>query len=671
MYINYEWVKQYLENAPSLEEAARLLNQTGLETEIENGGLEIEHTVNRPDAMSHFGVARELAVKLGGGLIVPPVYEGAIEKLEGWRVDSCDPAECPRYIALLIHNLKAEPSPPWLVERLESIDQTCHNFLVDITNFLLWEFGHPSHAFDGGMVAGKHLIIRFGEKGETLTTLDGNDHDAEGLLCIADEEKPVAFAGVMGGQNSEVRDDTTEVLLELASFKPVRVRRTGASCNINSDARHRFERGIDREKMERVIRRFIFLLKQQQPQAEVVGQHDMDLTPFERPQVFLRRSYLDKLLGIHLPDQQVTDLLVTMDCDVEHRPEGWSVSIPGYKVDVVREVDLVEEVIRFAGLDLLVTDLPEFRGADLKPDPIRDSTNAIRMTLQGLGLQEAYTYSFMPQEWDTRFVPSGEPIRLRNPMTLKQAVMRRRLLPGLLDAVLGNLKRGIGEIAFFETGHTFNEGREPHHLAVVIADTNEQNHWWNPSLAHPFYQIKGVFEALVTRLGWNMLELRDEAPGYLNPAESLGVYFKDVCVGGFGSLAHSIMQSGKSFKFDSAPAILELDLEFVAQLSNGWSHAEELPKHPGMKMDLAFVLDKSHPYDAIRNHILELALPDMETLELFDHFEGKSIGPGKKSLGFRFRFQARDRTLTSEEVNRSMDRVVISVREAFGGEIRM
>ena len=673
MFFDYQWIKDYLPQAPSLAEAARILNETGLETEVDGNGLEIEHTVNRPDAMSHFGVARELAVKLGTKPTSPAVYAGELPPLQGWTITSYDALECPQYTGLKLDGVVAAPSPPWLKEKLAAIDQTSHNLLVDLTNFLLWEYGHPSHAFDAEKIEGRQIHVRPGAKGERLTTLDGRDHSAAELLCITDRQGPIAFGGVMGGLESEVTENTTSLLLELACFRGSSVRRTGRNCNILSDARHRFERGVDRENMEQVMRRFIYLLQREQPSITVAGFLDMDLAPFKRAEVVLRRAQLDRLLGIHIEDETVTTLLSSMNCGWSAIDHGWQVSVPGYKVDVTREVDLIEEIIRFAGLDLLKSDLPAFQGIDFKADPIRDSTADIRNLLTGTGYQETCTYSFLPEPWDLAFASGGEPLRLRNPMSENQAVMRRHILPGLLDSVRRNLNRGIADLAFFEIGHTFHGGTEPHHLAVVITQGKERDTWWQTAHAHPFYIIKGVFELLRHQLGWSGLTTEGAAPAYFQAGESLGIRQEGNLIGGFGTLAKTTLTALDRAQLEiSAPlAVMELDLSFLLKTPAPFPDVRELPIYPGIQQDLAFVLDTEHSYQTVENHLRTLDLPHLESLSLFDVYAGKSVGQNKKSLGFRFRFQADDRTLTGEEIAQSMSRAIRSVEEKFGATVRV
>lgn len=668
MYFDYDWVKQYLQDAPSLEDAAHLLNSTGLETEIEDGGLEVEHTVNRPDAMCHYGIAREISVKTGAEMVDPPIYEGNLGPLDSWTITSEDASECHRYIGVLVENVAATPSPAWLKERLEAIEQTSHNLLVDLTNFLLWEFSHPSHAFDADKLRGNTIGVRRATKGEELTSLDGRHHEVDGLLCITDAEGPIALAGVMGGQNSEVDDQTTRLLLELAVFRGATARRTGNATNIHSDARHRFERGVDEENMDRVIRRFLYLLLQEQPEARIVGMADMNLKPFERNHVLLRRQQLDRLLGIQLSDEEVLGLLRRMDFQPEVVDGGWNVAAPGYKVDVVREADVIEEVIRFAGLDRLDATLPTAGGSDYKPDPVIVHGDEAREALRAMGLQEIISFGFCSEEADASVKGSHEPVSLRNPMTNKQAVMRRNLLPSMLECLRYNQSRGQVNLGMYEIGHTFGVKDEPIHLSVGLSFGKDQQHWWGDVGVHPFYRIKGVYETLAAKLDFSSLELRPQAPEWLKKGEALGIWKGDTCLGGLGTLSPHLVER---FELSTVPVVLELDISFLHEIGSVGVVAEKLSSFPAMKIDLAFVLDKVHGYQQVCEHIQGLKLPNLESLGLFDVYEGKALDGGKKSLGFRFRFRAPDRTLTSEEIAGTMEKVKESVCGQFGATIRM
>ena len=668
MLLHFDWVKDYLKDAPSLDEAAKLLNSTGLETEINGEGLDIEYTVNRSDAMSHFGVARELAVKLGSDTLKPPIDETPFEPLSGWAVQSCDPLECPQYMALKIENVTNSPSPAWLVSRLEAIGQTSHGLLVDLTNFLLWEHGHPCHAFDAQKIQGQTITIRFGVDGEQLITLDERKHNASGLLCIADSQRPIAFAGVMGGLNSQVDDQTQSILLELAVFHPSSVRQTGRQCRIHSDARHRFERGIDREQMEHVMRRYVYLLKQEQPDAIVVGLFDMNLKPFQRIALTLRKQRLHRLLGIEIDEGKVLETLTAMDCRPQPTTQGWDIQVPGFKVDVTREIDIVEEVIRFQGLDALHSELPAFRGVDLKPNVLRLQTEKLRQRLIGFGFQETCSYAFLSRAWDLAFEPSGKPLQIKNPLSESYAVMRRNILPNIIEAIRRNLNRGATELSFFEVGHVFREGKEPHHLAIAFVEAKDRQTWWEASKTHPFYRMKGVFEALQSRLSWTQLELKPSNLSYLNPEEALAITFKGAVIGGLGSLSSNLL---RIWDLSAPVTVLELDLGFLNTHDGPTTTVQPLSPYPGMTIDMAFVLDKVHSFHDVHAFILSLRAKNLGSLSLFDAFEGKAVGANKRSLGFRFRFQRDDRSLTNEEVAAQMERVVASVQEKFGAIVRM
>lgn len=667
MYFHYDWICDYLEAPPTLQEAARLLNETGLETEISGAGLEIEHTVNRPDAMCHFGVARELAVKTGTALVAPPVFEGELPVLEGWTIEAEDPDLCPQYLGLKVDGINDMPSPPWLRDRLEAIDQTSHNFVVDLTNFLLWEFGHPSHAFDAERIEAQTITIRFGRSGEKLVTLDGREHDAAGFLCITDRVRPIAFAGVMGGENSEMDSGTTSLLLELARFDGYEVRRTGRGCQIESDARHRFERGVDPENMDRVIRRFLHLLWKHQPQARLIGLHDMNLQPFQRPEVHLRQGRLHQLLGIELDREVVTTWLQRMDCRPVWREAGWDLHIPGYKVDVTREVDVIEEVIRFAGLDLLSSELPPFAGSDYAEDAKRDLASRTRSLLATLGFQEACTFSFLAESWDRTFSPKGEPVRLRNPMSEAQGVMRRMILPNLLDTIRRNVNRGNVGFGLFEIGHVFEGVSEPQHLAVALVGHLQTEHWWDAPQPHPFYRVKGMVEALAAHLRWPCLVFEPSSAAFLDEAIAQTVRVGDRVIGCFGALAPRLRHE---LDLDVEVVVLEFDLSQLPAVAPRSGAIEEIPSFPGIQIDMAFVVDDEVSYGAMKRHLDDCDMPYLERFDLFDRYRGKAVPRGKKSLGFRFHFRAKDRTLTNDEVAKTMDEVVESVQRKFGAVIR-
>ncbi|MCB1041689.1 MAG: phenylalanine--tRNA ligase subunit beta [Acidobacteria bacterium] len=667
MFFSYDWIKKYLPGAPELAEVARLLNETGLETEVLKGGVEVEHTVNRPDAMCHFGIARELSVKTGLPLHEPEIYEEPFKHLDGWRIDSTDAVGCPQYMGLLIEHVAATPSPSWLVRHLEAIEQTSHNLLVDLSNFLLWEFGHPCHAFDADRVGGQQIIVRKGESGERLTTLDGRDHDAEGLLCIADDTRPIAFAGVMGGENSEVHSGTTRLLLELARFDPSSVRATGRRCNIHSDARHRFERGVDPERMEQIVRRFVQLLLAEQPQARVVGWMNMDLKPFKRTELLLRSKRLARILGIELSHKEVTDLLVSMGFAPQERDGGWWVSCPGYKVDVVREIDVIEEVIRFAGLDRLDTSLPAMAGSDYDAQSIAAFEDHLLKIIKEMGLQEARTYSFLNPATEKLFGGDADPVFLRNPMSESQAVMRRNILPNLIEVLSRNVRHGNKNLRLFEMGHVYHGQIEPHFLAITITAGNETEGWWEPSNHHPFLVLKGYVMQLFDEMGWPEIEVVSRPCSYLEEEISLGLNMGGASIGFMGMLSNRILGH---FDLDQPVAVCEMDLSMVRAQPKKKRPFKALALFPGIQIDLAFVVDLATSYADLAGAIATANLPNLEDVQLFDQYVGKALGSGKKSLGFRFRFRSSERTLTNDEVMQSIDRLVSQLADQFGASLR-
>jgi phenylalanyl-tRNA synthetase beta chain len=666
MLFSPTWIQEYLAAPVSCADAASWLNRCGLETEMRDGLLEVEHTVNRPDAMSHFGIARELSAASGISLLHPQPYEGEIPPLTGFTLQSESSQACPRYMALLVENLVAAESPAWLVERLASIGQKCHGLLVDLTNFLLWEMGHPSHAFDADKLEGGGLTVRTAEAGARLRTLDGRERDVAGLLCIHDGCKPVALAGVMGGENSEIDGRSSRLLLELAQFDPVRVRESGKRTQIHSDARHRFERGIDPEAMETILRRFLFLLRREQPQARVVGLCQWQDQPFRRPALLLRASRLERLLGIALPQDVVTELLQRMDMRPQVLDEGWHVQVPGYKVDVSREVDVIEEVIRFAGLDRLEASQVAMPGSDYDESLSQEWTLKVQETLRSCGLQEIISYSFISTAAARQWQAQGEGVMLANPLSETTAVLRPSLLPSMLDCLAYNHRRACASAALFEVGEVFDGSGERRHLALGLLGTPAPS-WWNDKPMPGFFRLKGCLEALCRRMGWPQTQLLAATHPFFQPGLSFQLMIADRQAGWLGAPAQALCLARD---LEAPTLVAELDLAGCMALPTRLPPVEAAKLHPAIEIDLAFVLAKSVSYQSLREHFVTWSLPWLEALELFDVFEGSSLGAGLRSLGLRFTFRAAARSLTREEVTQTLQEAVESAKHKFAAVIR-
>jgi phenylalanyl-tRNA synthetase beta chain len=667
MYFDYQWISDYLEKTPTLEEAAVILNQTGLETEICGNGLEIEHTVNRPDAMCHFGVARELSVKTGTQLIFPETDSAPLAELDDWTIQSENHSGCWHYMGLLVDNVENCVSPAWLQKKLETIEQTPHGLIVDLTNFLLWEMGHPSHAFDAEKIEDQTVRIRFAKPGEELTTLDGKEHNVEGLLCITDSKRPIALAGVMGGKDSEVDSSTRSLLFELAMFNPVLVRKSARKTQILSDAKHRFERGVDEEAMDRIVRRFIYLLKREQPQIRIRGLKNFCSKSFECPSVLLRKNRLDKLLGVSIPREEVLDLLTRMDFQPIAEGPDYQLKVPGYKVDVSREVDVIEEIIRFAGLDRLPSILPAISGSDYQPAPQDTHRKNIRTMLKESGFQEILTYSFLSGKNESFFQQNGSPIEIRNPLSESSRVLRRNILPLMLQTAGRNFARGQKDLHFFEMGHVYRENEEIYSLACLVSHPNEKASWHESSRVHPFYEIKGTVERLMEELGLDNLKWAESELKGMDPNVCLSLELNGEAIGWAGILAPELLDS---LNLDLPVAVLELELKFLADHHIQASNQFTLSPFPSIQIDLAFVMDRDVPFEKVKNHISAQNLSFLEHLSLFDVYSGKSLEKGKKSMGFRFVFRAPDRTLTSDEVNQTIQTMTDRVMKEFNATIR-
>lgn len=666
MLFSPSWIQEYLGAPLSCAETADWLNRCGLESEVRQGLLEVEHTVNRPDAMSHFGIARELATASGIPLLSPPIFTGEIPPLPGFSLQSESSLACPRYMALLVENLLAGESPAWLAERLTAIGQKCHGLLVDLTNFLLWEMGHPSHAFDADKLEGNGLSVRTAGAASRLRTLDGKEREVEGLLCIHDGAKPVALAGVMGGENSEIDRNSQRLLLELAQFDPVRVRESGKRTHIHSDARHRFERGIDPEAMEFILRRFLFLLLREQPQARVVGLCQWQAQPFTRQALLLREARLERLLGIALPHPLVSDLLQRMDMRPRATDEGWQVQVPGYKVDVSREVDVIEEVIRFAGLERLEARQVAMPGSDYDDSGSREWTSQVQETMRVCGMQEIISYSFTSSAAACEWSQQGGGMPLANPLSESTAVLRPSLLPSMLDCLANNHRRSCSNAALFEVGEVFAAQGERRHLALGLLGTTGVG-WWNGNPMPGFFRLKGCLEALCRRMGWPEPQPLAASHSFFEPGMSFQLLLDGKALGWMGAPKRSLCL-GRDL--DVPVLLAELDLAGCMTLPVRLSAVEAPKLFPAIEIDLAFVLAKAVSYQSLREHFTAWPLPLLERLELFDVFEGASLGADLRSLGLRFTFRAEARSLTREEVTQTLQGAVESAKQKFSAVIR-
>jgi phenylalanyl-tRNA synthetase beta chain len=625
--------------------------------------LELDITPNRPDLLSQRGVARELAAHLGATVRLPafpgapaalaPRRVGARGTVAGIDVTIEDAEGCPRYIAAVIRGVRVGPSPDWLQARLRSVGARPINNVVDATNYVLHEINQPLHAFDLATLRAGRVVIRRAAAGELLTTLDGEKRTlTPEMTMICDGEGPIAVAGVMGGANSEVSETTTDILLECAYFDPARVRRSRTALKLSTDASYRFERGTDLLGLAGSVRRAIELILAVAGGAEAEAALDLWPEPVQPRTVFLRPSRVGHLLGVEVPRADIERLLTSVGFTVAPREERLAVQVPGWRPDVTREVDLIEEVARLRGYDAFPVELRPYRPTLVPSAPSEAVAARLRRLLTTLGCHEARTITMGPAGGDDAPV-------LLNPLSSEEAHLRTALLPGLVRSVAYNWSQQQRDVRLFEIGHVFRSAGAPVpeeslRVALVLTGARGPAHW-SASGAVPDldrWDAKGMFEEAVRALGagwrvdpegdrWVARDAEGRARGWAGALE-----------------ADAPRWAAPVFGF-------ELDL-VVADIAV--RRYEALPVFPPADRDLALVLPEGLTAATVEAVIRREAGDRLESAHVFDEFRGKDVQG--RSVAWRLVFRDPARTLRDEEVDGAVDRILTALRSELGVERR-
>jgi phenylalanyl-tRNA synthetase beta chain len=650
--------------------------------------FEINVTANRPDALGHVGLARDLAALYGLPFAFPEpeapkrVIQGKVDAYATVKVEDFE--RCPHYGAAVVVDVKIAPSPPWLRYRLSSLGVRPISNVVDITNLVLFEFGHPIHAFDLDRVRGHSIIVRRARAGEKLATLDGVSRtlDTDDLV-ICDAEGPVALAGVMGGELSEIGKETRRVLIECAYFAPRGIRRSSRRHGLHTESSHRFERGVDRGDTPDVLAHTASLIVDLAGGAAIPGAiHQFESAPPERV-VELRSSRLDALLGVAVPFGEATSILKRLGFGVQPSSgeDVVSVNVPTFRPDVSREVDLIEEVARVRGLDAIPTVLPAIR-----PAPPRDTgvlEDAAREASVALGLSEAITYGFVsPKDLESIGAPAS-PVKLENPLTDERSVMRTSLLPGLLEAVKKAWRRGETEARLFTVGAIFAPGadakglpRERPTLAAILAGTRRQ--YLAKAEQVDVYDAKGLAVELIARVTGRSAHVasQKEARAHLHPRGAGDVFVESRRVGQFGQIHPDVL---RAWDLDLAAVVVELELDELLGVGRKSPRFSPIPRLPAATRDIALVVHEDVPAGEVERVIREAAGDLCESVELFDVFRGPAVGADHRSLAFHVVYRdpraasapAEARTLTDQEVDERHAAAVAKAKGELGATLRM
>jgi phenylalanyl-tRNA synthetase beta chain len=588
-----------------------------------------------------------------------------------------EPELCPRYCAQ-VFSVRLGESPEWLRQRLEAAGVRSINNVVDVTNYVMLELGQPTHAFDLEKLGGRELRIRRARSGECVTTLDGTERPLDSdMLVIADAERPQAVAGVMGGALSEIGSGTRLMVLESAYFKPGTVRRTSKRLGLKTEASARFERGADIDAAPAAVARVAALLHRLDA-AEPIGPM-IDRYPSPRvPLVLtLRAPRIERMLGIQVPDANVPKILEPLGFVVQPRRGGdmttWEVTVPSFRVDVQREIDLIEEIARHDGYRALPSAFPPLTEPQAPPDPSTLRDRMIRHVLTAAGLSEAMTFAFIERDAAVNFADAGAIAAIGNPLSEKYTVLRPSLLPGLIDAAAHNRRRERRDIRLFETGTRFSRSGESRAVAGVWSGASVTPHWSGSSGSVDFFDIKGVVEALADAFGV-AVEVEHASRAYFVDGRSGEVFQKSGAatrkLGELGQILPSVLER-RGFPPNEALYAFELDVDGLAALQPATDlRAESLPRFPSVVRDLSVLVDSGLPAAAVRGTIRSAAPDTLVHIVEFDRYRGQGVPEGRVSLSLRLTFRSSDRTLTDADVDSAMMGIVKALEAAHRAERR-
>lgn len=689
------WLREFVDAPADIDELAEKLTLCGFEVgAVEpvsgaprrpDGGsdavLDLEITTNRPDCLSVLGIAREVAAAYDTPLRMPPAAAPETEARAGSAVSvEIDAADlCPRY-AGAVAEVTVAPSPPWLARRLEAADVRPVNNVVDVTNYVMIELGHPMHAFDLDRLAGRRIRVRRARAGETVRTLDGADRtlDPE-MLTIADAERPQAVAGIMGGAASQVSGRTRTIVLEAAWFDPLSVRRTSRRLGLATDASYRFERGADADAPPAAIRRARRLLADigaGTPRGSLVDCFPAPPRPVE---IRLRHARIGHVLGQTIDETFVAPVLTRLGFEptpAERDGGGavWRVRVPAFRVDVGREEDLIEEVARHHGYDRIPTAFPALTRPPAAPGAWRARDRLVRRLLTGSGFFEAVTYGFVAEAAAHAVHPDRQDVvALRNPLSGRGAVLRPSLLPGLVDSVVHNRRRERHDVRLFEIGSRFRRGDgETPALGIAVAGSAAAVHWSSPARPADLFDLTGVIARLCAGFGLEA-EFEPLTVGHLAPGQSARVQVRTAAgravLGEAGRLDPAFAAARGMTGSDPVYAA-ELDLRPLDPDAFERLRAAPVPRHPSTTRDISVEIDDTLPAARVRDTIRAVAGPALVDVVEIDRYTGSGVADGAVSLSLRLTFRAADRTLTDAEVQKSTDAVLRTLAESHGARQR-
>ncbi len=658
----------------SLELGQDVISLLGLDDAI----LELDLTPNRSDCLSMIGVAFEVAAILDREVRLPSMKNDGEDTLASWQV-AIDSDACRDYSARYIRGVRIAPSPLWLQNRLISAGIRPINNIVDITNYVMLEYGQPLHAFDADEIKSGQILVRQAMSGEKLTTLDGTERELDTeMLVITDGSQPVALAGVMGGESTEVSSDTTNILLESANFEGISVRRTSKKLGLRSESSLRFEKGVDPNRVLPALHRAAELMAELGGGEAVSGvarTTRIDI-PVER-EFEITEEDVNLALGTSLTVDQVMDIFRRLGFGVRGDHQSLYVTIPTRRPDITIKADLIEEVARIAGYDQIPTTLP---AGESTPGGLTTSQSLrrhIRHSLEQSGFYQAITYTLTQERYEGIFAPIGgqsKNVVLAMPMSEERSILRTELLPSLLHVATYNANRNVEDIAIYEIGKVFKTEqdkvtelpKESYYLSGLAMGKLHPSNWSGTGINADFYVVKGALENLFEQLGVTDVHyVADEILG-LHPGRGAWIEVAGERIGYIGQL-HPEVQKEHDLK---TSIVYQLDIDSILARDIQEIDYQFLPRYPAIRRDIALVVNDDVPAGALLQAIKSHAGEQLEALDIFDLYQGEHIATGKKSIAFSLVYRHSERTLNDEEVQAAQDRILKALKEAYQAEIR-
>ncbi|HEB01565.1 MAG TPA: phenylalanine--tRNA ligase subunit beta [Candidatus Portnoybacteria bacterium] len=661
MTISYNWLKEYLPRLPKPAKLAELLTLHSFEVErvskvAGDWVLEIDVLPNRAhDCLSHLGIAREIAALTGNKLKMP---KAKIDEERGERIESLlkvkikDSKLCPRYTARIIKEIKIKDSPVWLKKHLQAVGVRPINNIVDITNYLMLETGQPMHAFDYDKIKGHQMTVRSARLGERVATLDGQRHKLEpGIIVIEDEQKLIDLAGIMGGQNSQVSNQTKTVVLQAANFDPLSIRRACQKLSVRTDASDRYEREIDSHLALFALEGATCLIQKLAGGKIVPGV--LDIYPVKRKPAKIRLDLkeVENLLGLQIPGQKIVNILKSLEFKVKSGGEFLEITVPTFRLDVTIPEDLIEEIARIYGYENINSVSPRVELNLPKQEEILERQDMVKDVLVGAGFTEVYNYSFVSQ--GDRLT-----LELENPTNLEQKYLRTSLILNLLKNVKENLK--YSEIPrIFELGQIYlaSQKKLPQERKMLTG------------VALDFAEAKGIINLLFEKLGLDLSAVSYQSSdlNFLwHPTQSAIIKIAGQSVGRVGQIHPAVLAD---LEIKQSITVFDLDFEKLTKSATSQRTYQPIPRYPSVTLDLAVLIDQKTTWQEIKEIVGRVGGKLVQKVELFDLYQGEEIPQGKRSLAFHIIYRAKDKTLKDEEVN-LIQAKIIKALEKRGGQVR-